>query len=655
MTRIPEETLSFFATWALVAATVVTAAWIVARFVPMPARCRIAILVIAAAISLSPLTRSLWPARPASNPPPSASVVGTEIAQLATPEPMARASTPPSTKAIARPSPTTFDASMLLWLWWGGAVLAGFRLGVSILRMNRMRDEAVIGPDGLRRSGRLASPVAAGFPRATILVPATWPEPFPTEEAEACLLHEGAHVQGRHVAIRVIGEAVVAWFWWLPPAWLALRTLEESLEELADQRVADRRVALAHALVRSTSLRANSPRLCAGIGTPARHLEHRIRVLLENRPMRLHHKLIATAALGGFVLAAGTFAATSLIVSQAAENYGLVPGSTWTYERIGEGGEKSTMTTVAVRTIPFGERQVVELLTKADRYSTYSYASVDAKGYWGYANSRMQGPGFERSLPPEPSWRLPLAAGATWSYWQPFRGQVMVREGEEPNYEDLGFHCSAKVVSTSETVEVPAGRFETVHVRIDRVSKANGKNSTDLWIAPKVGVVRAVDRYGQGESERRLVSFTPGKPLPITIPAGFVTVTQDHVVDYLRAPFAVGPLEGGRRKILRLGAHNVPFDAMDVGTVSEAALEDREGYSEFGRLGLIGDRLTALAMLAALQNGADPKTLKFETSNQTARGNGKTDVVVVLQDHLRKYSVRYAYTDAGVTSVTIEL
>ncbi|HRI43413.1 MAG TPA: M56 family metallopeptidase [Fimbriimonadaceae bacterium] len=649
MPNLPNEVIDFFATWAALAAVVITSAWLLARTRWSPPRMRIGLLAVAAIVVLAPLSRSLWPARPvlAIDASTQASLAETPSRDLApvVPGSAAQPITPRNSNLERSSMPA---AEVLLVFWWIGAAFAWARLLRSVVLMNRLRRSAER-REGVLRSPRVTSPVAAGFPIAEVIVPEYWPKPFAPEEAAAALQHERAHVKGGHVAIRVLAEIVAGWFWWLPTGWLSIRLLEEALEDLADQHTFEKRIALAHALVRLSEARLENPRLCTGIASSPAHLERRIRNLLENRPMKTHQKPLAVLvvtlfALGGVIAGVGLF-------GEPAENgaYGLVPGATWTYETTAENGEKSTITTVALRAIPFSGRSVIELTSKSDRHTSYSYVSADSKGYWSYHNARMQGPGFARTETPEPVWKLPLTKGVTWTYRQPFRGQIMVGEGGEPNMEDLAFDCSAKVMATDESVEVPAGTFRAAHVRIDRVSKANGTNSTDLWIAEGVGVVRSVDRYPSGTWERRLTSFTPGKGVKLVVPAGYTRVVQEPVVDYLHDAYACGPLERGRRKILRLGAKNHVFDAMDKGSVSDAA------FQGLGERGDVSDRLTALAVLAALQNGANPADLLIVSSSFTVDSDGARRFIAVIEDGMRQSKVRYSLSKTAVTSVQIEI
>lgn len=650
MPSLPSGVVEFFTGWALLAAVVVTAGWLLARLVPMPTRMRVGLLTLAAILSLSPLTRPFWPLRGASGPSASLGLAATDV-----PSSSARSGGPPSTtisppfrNSVPQGRPYPVEET-ILWAWWLGAVLAWVGLARSIAKMNRLRDTAVVGDDGLRRSDQLISPVAAGFPRAEVIVPEHWPSPFLSDEAEAALHHEQGHVEGRHVAFRIAGEVIAAWFWWLPTGWLCNRVLEESFEELADQRSANHRAALARALVRVSESLAAVPRHCSGMASSASHIEHRIRALMEVRPMNPLRKLFAVVALAAFAFSGAVFAGTLLSQPAPVESYGLVPGASWTYESIAENGEKSITTTVASRAIPFEGRTVIELTAKSDLYTSYSYVSVDSKGYWSYHNSRMQGPGFVRTETPEPVWKLPLRKGATWRFRQPFRGQIMIGDGGEPNLEDLAFDCSASVIATGEPVEVPAGSYRAAHIRIDRVSKANGTNSTDLWIVEGIGVVRSIDRYPSGTWERRLTSFTPGNGVKLVVPAGYTRILEEPVVDHLSDVYAYGPLERGRRSLLRLGAVNHVFDAMDEGSVSEAAFQ---GLSERGD---VSDRLTALAILAALQNGANPTRLSMVTSSLTVDSDGARRFVALVEDGVRSFTLRYGLTKTAVTSVQIEI
>jgi hypothetical protein len=94
--------------------------------------------------------------------------------------------------------------------------------------------------------------------------------------------------------------------------------------------------------------------------------------------------------------------------------------------------------------------------------------------------------------------RLPFKPGETWDTDDQLVGQVV--------------YCRAKFTAEAEEeVEVPAGKFRAVRVR---VASGQGLGETTHWYARGVGVVRSVSKQSGRDEEDRvtvLKSFTPGK------------------------------------------------------------------------------------------------------------------------------------------------
>lgn len=103
----------------------------------------------------------------------------------------------------------------------------------------------------------------------------------------------------------------------------------------------------------------------------------------------------------------------------------------------------------------------------------------------GVTRRRLTGFGLVREefrfAVPELVLKLPLQVGNEWTW----RGDVNVdgREGEET--------VSGKVLA-KETVSVPAGRFETYHIHLDRQDNLGTVQAIDLWFDPDIGPIRAV-------------------------------------------------------------------------------------------------------------------------------------------------------------------
>ena len=159
---------------------------------------------------------------------------------------------PSSSPGFARPS----ARMLLLTLWIGGSIAAGAMLFLSLLRVRRLAASADSLDDeawsaaaerlgarlGLGRrvrllvSARVGTPMAGGFWRPTIFLPAS-SSSWTVERRDVVLAHELAHLAGhdplRHVAARL----AVALYWFHPLAWMAARRAAAAREQACDEAV----------------------------------------------------------------------------------------------------------------------------------------------------------------------------------------------------------------------------------------------------------------------------------------------------------------------------------------------------------------------------------------------------------------------------------
>ncbi|CAN5447514.1 hypothetical protein BH23VER1_BH23VER1_08280 [soil metagenome] len=127
----------------------------------------------------------------------------------------------------------------IVGIWAVGTIVLLLRLvaqWIVVGRWVRAAHPVVTGRARILVSDRVASPVAVGFFRATILVPpafVTWP----VGERRMALRHERVHVRRRDGAWQLLAAVVVAFHWPNPLAWLALRQLARHREVSADAEV----------------------------------------------------------------------------------------------------------------------------------------------------------------------------------------------------------------------------------------------------------------------------------------------------------------------------------------------------------------------------------------------------------------------------------
>lgn len=141
------------------------------------------------------------------------------------------------------------------WLWLTGIVVLGARtLGFRLwlVRFSR-RNEVVVEPEtqqrvqalaarlGLNRRVRLIelpaldSPIAFGWLRPTVGLPAGFWTAHSRREQDAMLAHELAHLAARDPLWQMLADTVSVVLWWHPAVWWARRQLREASETAADE------------------------------------------------------------------------------------------------------------------------------------------------------------------------------------------------------------------------------------------------------------------------------------------------------------------------------------------------------------------------------------------------------------------------------------
>jgi hypothetical protein len=104
------------------------------------------------------------------------------------------------------------------------------------------------------------------------------------------------------------------------------------------------------------------------------------------------------------------------------------------------------------------------------------YLAVSEAGVTAYARAGEDGDKYKVN-PPQKVFAFPIRAGEKWTY----KGKAADIDTEQ-NYEVVG----------AETVEVPAGRFDTFHLRVTQLSPLPPDITEDRWFVPNVGYVKIV-------------------------------------------------------------------------------------------------------------------------------------------------------------------
>jgi bla regulator protein BlaR1 len=223
----------------------------------------------------------------------------------------------PSTSGEARPATsqaegTSYRVPSLLAaaIWLVGTSIV---LGLVLVRLRRfrrlLRVSAVSDANLSRHLERIAGRMGIRAPRLRCvrapISPLVWPRPggvellFPSElsrrlesdERDAILAHELAHVARRDHWVRIVELIAVSLFWWNPVVWWARARIRAAEERCCDQRVMrvmeDQRSSYARGLLKTVEFLAGTgprvPVLASGVGE-VRDLEDRLTMIMKNRP-----------------------------------------------------------------------------------------------------------------------------------------------------------------------------------------------------------------------------------------------------------------------------------------------------------------------------------------------------------------------------------
>ena len=203
------------------------------------------------------------------------------------PKPEAGSTPNPLTRTVGDLVPVQLPwASLAFVAWMTGSAFMVLRLCLDLgaLSLLRHRSERTVLPTGLRlsrtveirRSGRVPSPLMAGYLRPAIYLPAD----FKLEaSARPILEHEIAHLT-RGDAWTVLGLRIITVvFWWVVPLYALQRMLSRSREALCDEvaaRVTGEPIQLAHALLDTAQRQLARPSLALAAGSSRTALASRV-------------------------------------------------------------------------------------------------------------------------------------------------------------------------------------------------------------------------------------------------------------------------------------------------------------------------------------------------------------------------------------------
>lgn len=189
----------------------------------------------------------------------------------------------------------------------------------------------------------------------------------------------------------------------------------------------------------------------------------------------------------------------AILTTTGPSDFGLIEGAKYTYE-VRNKDQKPFRYSVKV-----GKHFLVQGIDTFDiQLSTkrHEFIGVSERGLFEFHVRDMAGTEIDSDSSPVPLYLRGYDVGKSWTWIEPFRGQVMADEnGRGPEMEDLKSACKGTIVSRDESL----GKWKTLHVRIERSSKGLGESKVDTWYAAGIGKVREVVTSKDWRSEVVLV------------------------------------------------------------------------------------------------------------------------------------------------------
>lgn len=143
----------------------------------------------------------------------------------------------PAAPIVLTPTAAPIDWLTILYALGVAAGLArlalGFAAGAALRR--RSRPARLSAPFEIRESDAVSVPMTFGWPRAFVVLPATWPF-WDEHKLKAVLLHEGAHIKRGDFLLNALANLNAAVFWFSPHAWWLKRRLTDVSEQASDDR-----------------------------------------------------------------------------------------------------------------------------------------------------------------------------------------------------------------------------------------------------------------------------------------------------------------------------------------------------------------------------------------------------------------------------------
>jgi TonB family protein len=181
-------------------------------------------------------------------------------------------------------------AFILAIAWAAGTALCLLRLAVSYIRITRIRAAAVPleDNDDVFISEELSIPIAAGFRRTAVIVPAALYKALSADELAGIIAHERAHIQRGDIPAHLLQRVIQALLFFNPWVHLAARNATMEREAACDDLAIERTKSserYASALAHSAKLIGGRPEplVTPGALTSPHAVVARIRRVLERR------------------------------------------------------------------------------------------------------------------------------------------------------------------------------------------------------------------------------------------------------------------------------------------------------------------------------------------------------------------------------------
>lgn len=294
---------------------------------------------------------------------------------------------------------------------------------------------------------------AMGYYRPAVIVPKNFSS-FSLTQRECILRHELAHIAFGHISQLVLSLGVKCLFWWHPLTYVVCNQLSTAQELQCDETVAQGMgsgIPLAQSL-EAIAIHHHNWRPVASatlFRRPSALVSRIARLSTMYKPLpRISRRKTMFATLASLI------SLTGICAFAQVQTYGnpfpafrylnWKEGNVWTYQITEDENGISTKTVTAWSQKESGKRDVFENTSSTQlqnlrpdgraypSYLAYEYYALDSRGLGEvHRNTLIQNlPGYEKQSTPGIILPNTFKKGDTWTWSEPWRGQVMVEPGK---------------------------------------------------------------------------------------------------------------------------------------------------------------------------------------------------------------------------------